>query len=69
MPDTFGTEQYCIVQFFIISRVTLARMQIHLKFTSHSGLCRKHLLDESIDRVIVVLFIHHVKANDKLASN
>ena len=39
MPDTFGTEQYSIVQLLIIFRVTLASMKVHLKVNSHSGLC------------------------------
>ena len=68
MPNTFGAKQDCVVDFFVSFRVTFSGVEVYLKPFSHLSLGCKDLLQEGIDRCVVVLFVHHVKSNDKLVA-
>jgi hypothetical protein len=48
--------------------MAFASVEVYLKPFSHPSLGGKDLLQEGIDRCVVVLFIYHVESNYKLVA-
>jgi hypothetical protein len=66
MPDSFSTQQNCIVEFKIVPAGTFSGVQVNVEFITHSLFSGKNLLKEIVDWEIVVFFIDHVKTNNQL---
>ena len=66
VANTFGAKQYCVVQFRVLSLVTLARMQIQLKLVTEGQFNSHDLVKEVVNGRIVVFFVDHVEARNQV---
>ena len=62
MPNSLGAQQDGIVQLRVLATVGLARVQVNLEFVAKLHFHGQHLLQEVVDGLVVVFFVHHVEA-------